>query len=182
MSSSELKLKECSVCKKALSLSGFYTRKKANGKRVLRAQCKQCSIKSVVFWGKENPEKKKLNQKRYAEKHRSQIDSSIERWRKANPDKIRQYIFNGYMRHLEKKFGITVADYDDMYIEQGGRCAICGTHQSELSKRFCVDHNHDTDNVRGLLCDRCNTGIGRFKDNINLLQNAVKYLQEETNE
>ncbi len=176
------KLKVCGVCKMTLPLSEFYTRKRSGGERGLRAQCKQCAVKAVVHWGKQNPVKKKINQKKYAVKHRKEIDFSIEEWRKANPDKMRLYAFNGYKSHLKKKFGITIEDYDAMYIEQGGRCAICGTHQSKLVKRLCVDHCHETQKVRGLLCDRCNTGISRFKDNINLLQNAIKYLREADNE
>ena len=170
------KLKVCSVCKKALLLSQYYTRKRAGGVKVPRSFCKSCSIKSVVAWGKKNPEKKKCNQAKYSKRHRGKIDSGIETWRNANPDKMQQYAFNGYKKHLERKFGITIQGYDDMYIQQGGRCAICGAHQSELRKRFCVDHCHSSGKVRGLLCDRCNTSIGKFEHNIALLKNAIKYL------
>lgn len=77
----------------------------------------------------------------------------------------------------KKEFGITIEDYDKMFIEQGGRCAICGKHHSEIErKHFSVDHCHNTGIVRGLLCHKCNSGLGAFGDDINKLKLAVVYL------
>jgi hypothetical protein len=84
---------------------------------------------------------------------------------------------------LFKRYGITSSDYDKLFLEQEGKCKICGTddpyHVSNNSKYFCVDHCHKTGNVRGLLCNDCNVGIGRLKDNIDILQNAIVYLKED---
>ncbi len=63
-------------------------------------------------------------------------------------------------RRLRYTYGITVEDYNAMFIEQRGRCAICGKHQSSLNRVLCVDHNHDTGKVRALLCNGCNTLVG----------------------
>ena len=79
--------------------------------------------------------------------------------------------------YLKRKYGITSEEYDTMYSEQEGCCAICGIHQSELKIRFCVDHDHDTGQVRGLLCNNCNNGIGKLKDNYDLLLRAADYLR-----
>ena len=79
--------------------------------------------------------------------------------------------------YLKRTYGITSEDYDKMYSEQEGCCAICGTHQSELKSRFCVDHDHDTGQVRSLLCNGCNNGIGKLKDNYDLLYRAADYLR-----
>ena len=74
-------------------------------------------------------------------------------------------------------YGITLDDYDRMYINQSGRCAICGTDNPGRGKgRFSIDHCHDSDAVRGLLCDRCNLMLGHANDSIDTLLNAVKYL------
>jgi len=79
-------------------------------------------------------------------------------------------------RKLKQRYGISAEDWQTMYNNQAGCCAICNTHQSDLTKTLCVDHCHSTGKVRGLLCDRCNKCIGAFEDNIDLLDNAKSYL------
>ncbi len=64
-----------------------------------------------------------------------------------------------------------------MFSKQGGKCLLCSRHQDELTKLLRVDHNHDTDVIRGLLCDNCNTMIGLAHDNKETLMNAIKYLE-----
>lgn len=77
------------------------------------------------------------------------------------------------------RYGITLDDYDEMYAEQGGVCAICGTDTpGSRFKHFHVDHDHDTDKVRQLLCEACNTGLGKFRDNPLLLRLAASYLEK----
>jgi hypothetical protein len=73
-----------------------------------------------------------------------------------------------------KKYNLTIQSYEIMYAQQGGKCAIC----DELSEKLDVDHNHITHKVRGLLCGRCNKGLGHFEDNILLLHKAAQYLLE----
>jgi hypothetical protein len=79
---------------------------------------------------------------------------------------------------LKKNFGITLEDYDRMYAEQKGSCAICGRYQSQLSKFLGVDHNHETNAVRGLLCRACNAAIGLLQDKVKMLESAAKYLRK----
>ncbi len=69
---------------------------------------------------------------------------------------------------------ITESEYLSLYVEQQGGCAICKAPASVLS----VDHCHSTGQIRGLLCDNCNHGIGCFKDNILVLQSAIAYLEK----
>ena len=64
-----------------------------------------------------------------------------------------------------------------MYNEQQGCCLICKIHQSEINKKFHVDHCHSTDKIRGLLCPDCNHLLGFAKDNTEILKNAIDYLQ-----
>lgn len=79
-----------------------------------------------------------------------------------------------------KSYGIDITDYNIMFENQKGCCKICNTHISELNlkikKSLCVDHNHETGKVRGLLCDKCNRGLGLFCDDENLLYKAMEYL------
>ncbi len=80
--------------------------------------------------------------------------------------------------HL-RLYGLTLADYDALLEDQGGVCAICGTEESGhgRTEHFLVDHDHDTDEVRGLLCQGCNTGLGGFRENIDSLKSAIDYLE-----
>jgi hypothetical protein len=80
-------------------------------------------------------------------------------------------------RSLKATYGITLDHYDSLLKEQDGKCAICG-EQNKNGKPLSVDHCHSTSAVRGLLCEHCNHGLGKFFDNINLLQNATNYLQK----
>lgn len=77
-------------------------------------------------------------------------------------------------RHLKRKHGLTVAQYDKLLRDQKGVCWICKRPPKRL--RLAVDHDHRLGKVRGLLCWQCNTGLQRFADNPILLLNAVKYL------
>ena len=73
-------------------------------------------------------------------------------------------------------YGITAAQYAEMLWSQGGVCAIC-KQPCPTGKRLSVDHDHETRAVRGLLCSNCNNGLGRFKDNPELLEQAASYLR-----
>jgi hypothetical protein len=76
---------------------------------------------------------------------------------------------------LRRDFGIGVEDYNTMFRNQNGVCAICKLSCS-TGKRLSVDHCHDTGKVRGLLCTNCNNGIGHLMDSIELLAEAIRYL------
>lgn len=80
-----------------------------------------------------------------------------------------------------RKYGITFEDQQRMYVEQGGKCAICGREiflfGSSKKDTAHVDHDHLTGRVRGLLCQECNTGLGKFRDSIPYLESAIQYLK-----
>lgn len=73
---------------------------------------------------------------------------------------------------LRKQYKITLDQYDGMVIDQNGRCALC-----KEKKPLVIDHDHKTGLVRGLLCTRCNIGLGQFCDRPDLLVEAFRYLQ-----
>jgi hypothetical protein len=83
-------------------------------------------------------------------------------------------------RELRKRYGITPEDWDRMYDAQLGRCPICLITLAEV-KKVCVDHDHETGAVRGILCFQCNLGIGSLKDNIDALERAAEYLRPFVN-
>ena len=94
--------------------------------------------------------------------------------------KIKKYISNRQRKYqLRDKYGITEEDYDKMFLEQQGKCAICETtEQTGKWQRFGVDHCHKTGKVRALLCNECNRGMGLLKDNADLLRKAANYLEK----
>ena len=73
---------------------------------------------------------------------------------------------------IEQRYGLCEGCLEEMKIKQEFKCAICN-EQTDLA----VDHCHNSMKIRGLLCNNCNNGLGRFKDNIELLENAIKYLK-----
>lgn len=111
------------------------------------------------------------------------------RWYRENPAKknIRQRTY--YLRHREERlavmrlinYGCTARQFDAMFAAQDGKCAICRslettTHKGRLRK-LSVDHDHSTGKIRALLCGACNTGLGSFEYNPNVLEAAITYLQ-----
>jgi len=78
--------------------------------------------------------------------------------------------------HLKNRFGMTVEQYDSILQSQSYTCAIC--KQPEIqNKRLSVDHCHKTGIIRGILCQKCNQGLGSFRDNTDYLLNAYNYLK-----
>jgi hypothetical protein len=59
-------------------------------------------------------------------------------------------------KYLQKKYGITLAEYEQKLVEQNGCCAVCSKHKSNFKKALAVDHNHASGRIRGLLCPWCN--------------------------
>ena len=76
-----------------------------------------------------------------------------------------------------RQYNMTVDEYRSMLSKQAGRCAICGSLPKENQSLY-VDHNHETGQVRGLLCSHCNFMLGHAKDTPKILLNGVKYLLE----
>lgn len=86
--------------------------------------------------------------------------------------------------HLNNRYSLSLAQYDEMYARQNGNCAICHCKPSpggrkNVNSELFVDHDHETGDIRGLLCYHCNTVIGMAKDNPYVLENAATYLRRE---
>lgn len=80
--------------------------------------------------------------------------------------------------HLARRYKITPAEYDQLLMVQGGRCAICGAQPTETKRGGLeVDHCHATGKVRGLLCGPCNRGIGNLGDSPDVVRKAAAYLE-----
>lgn len=107
------------------------------------------------------------------ERRRDKALERSRRWRANNPDKARESSRAGFVRH---KYGLTLVDIDAMNRNQNGLCSIC-----QKNKPLCVDHNHNTGVVRGLLCRNCNQGLGHFKDDFSILIRAANYVGWRSN-
>jgi hypothetical protein len=79
-------------------------------------------------------------------------------------------------KHLKKAYDITPEDYAILLSSQGNKCAICGKHSNKF---LCVDHDHETKEIRGLLCSKCNTMLGLVYDDPDILYSAIKYLTRQ---
>jgi len=108
----------------------------------------------------------------YRKNNRDKINSLAREWKASNKDKQRD-------AKLKERYGISLLEYNKMYSEQSGLCAICGSSEVKRknSTNFLVDHCHETGRVRGLLCYKCNVGLGAFEDNKQFLLSAISYLE-----
>lgn len=99
------------------------------------------------------------------------------RWAEDNPERIRKYRSKNSWTLAKRcaRRGITPEQLLDTYERQEECCAICKSH-IELSDS-AIDHNHATQEFRGVLCKQCNRALGMFGDSINTLKNAVEYLE-----
>jgi hypothetical protein len=128
--------------------------------------CCKCAVETGL---------KKLADKELMAPYRTKEKQSkrLKEWRKENPEKYQnQWLRSSINRY---RYQITEEQYCDKLEEQDNKCAIC---ESECDKgRLSIDHNHETNEVRGLLCRQCNLGLGNFSDNIDKLEAAVLYLK-----
>lgn len=139
----------CRVCKEDKPMDRF-TFREDTGK--YRTDCKDC-----------------INTRRRELK-------SYKKWAAKNKEHLRKYDRN---YRLKVKYGINSEIYDKMLEDQDHRCCICRSDTPDGSGNFHVDHCHTTGKVRGLLCHHCNTGIGSLKDDVDILQKAIDYLNKE---
>jgi hypothetical protein len=164
-------LKKCRICGEEKPLTEFH---RATGARDgHRGECKSCFRSLWKARYEADPER------------RRRAVAGAKAWQARNPEKHaeiqRQYRESGrkaeVMRaaHLKRKYGITIADYEAMLAAQGGGCAICGAAEPD-GQSLHVDHCHDSGAVRGLLCFRCNAGLGQFDHDGERLARATAYL------
>lgn len=136
----------------------------------LQAWCRQHTREYNREWARKNPEKNRAKGKRFRER---------------NPKGHRAL----WVRQNLKRYGITEQQYDEMFEAQQGRCALCEmelVRQTDAARPFRgqpdenvgrVDHCHATGAVRGILCFGCNVGLGKFRDDEELMLKAVRYLR-----
>jgi len=161
--------KHCGSCEKYVSSYGCYPCNYKKGvKRLLEGCCDvymtpEKQAKKTKEWRAANPE-------RYQNQYKNDIS------RQKSRDRYHSNKENVKDKYLQAKYGITLEDYNFLLEDQNKKCKICN-RECSTGKSLSVDHNHETDKVRGLLCKNCNIGLGMFFDNIDFLESAVLYLK-----
>ncbi len=148
----------CTCCKIPKPNKEFYKRKNTTRSRIYLTQCAKCTV---------------IKTSEYNKKHKDEVKLKNSKYYKEKKDTIlrdRRYL---------KVYGINLEEYNIMFEKQNGVCKICNNSEMfHKNKMLCVDHDHVTGKVRGLLCQGCNTGLGNLRDSIENLENAIKYLKE----
>lgn len=164
------KEKHCNGCDRTLVASEFYVvRRSTHG---LSDRCRECT--------------RRYQKQRYARDPRNSIKMSRDYLEKQRRQQLefeagRSDVPSTKVVREMKQYGLTIEMFLEMEKAQGGKCAVCGCAPSEVqghrSTRLYIDHCHETGVIRGLLCNRCNTGIGYFQNSGERLESAANYLR-----
>ena len=162
-------MKRCKKCGESKPLSEFH---EATGMRDgHRSECKACSREIRRAWYAANRQSSIAYVKRWQQENKEHLHAYRREYRKGRKAEDRD-------AHLRRTFGITSTDYEELLARQGGGCGICGKRPGKISLH--VDHDHETGEIRGLLCVGCNNALGQFHDDPMLLERATDYVSSET--
>ncbi len=133
--------------------------------------------KYMQQWRKLHPENREY-QKQYQKKYATPENKvkAIKRARVYYKNNKSHVLKREWQYHRLKIYGLTQEDFDKFLKEQNNVCAIC-EKACVTNNTLSIDHDHNTKQVRGLLCRKCNSGIGMLDDSPELLQKAIKYLK-----
>jgi hypothetical protein len=142
----------------------------------VRKQCNDCRNAYRREAHKKDPSIKRNQSNKFTMKNKDKINAGACKKRKEEPKRFKNY-------SLKKNFGITIEEYDKLHTAQNHVCAICkktetALHNNGKPKDLAVDHCHNSGRIRGLLCWRCNTGIGKLYDNPEILRKAADYIEK----
>jgi len=173
-----------------------------SAKRGYTLRCRLCKLNKDRKWKEENREKHNASACTARNEARKlyregiiDIEPKANIWaredKKEHPEKYKEWVQKSKKKHWKKnsvheslrQLGITLDVYESLLGKHQNLCAICGNEETRKSRnggicRLAIDHCHDSGKIRGLLCHGCNTGLGKFKDNINLLESAIQYLKQ----
>lgn len=146
-------MKTCTVCRCPKPLEEFVkNRTKSQGRD---SRCLLCARSKWKMWYKNN---------------RHKWCQKMEKWAREHPDKVKR---SALRFHLRRAYGLSIPQVEALRTAQDGKCALCLE-----AVRLCVDHDHKTGRVRGLVCSRCNTGLGHI-ERVGWLPKAISYLTKK---
>lgn len=157
-------MKICGVCKVPKELSEFH---RCDGNLDgHQHRCKVCKTKySRIRYLQDLENQQRIGREAHQKRFRENPDKVREtnrNWRKKNPG-----------HHIKMTYGLSIEQWDEMMLNQGGMCAIC-----DSEGKLCVDHDHATGKIRQLLCKKCNTSLGLIQDSVTIAQSVVEYLKK----
>lgn len=170
-------MKTCTKCDKTYPATAEYFSRNSGRKDGFTSRCKTCVIEYRKKYYKEHVDTLKERGRRYYREHPENYKEHAERIKRASKKYNKTHYKEIRERRIKYKYGITLEQYDEMFAVQDGVCAICGGVNPN-NGRLCVDHDHTTGKVRGLLCQSCNSVIGYIKENIGVLLNMGVYLEK----
>lgn len=161
-----LETKSCSRCRAVKQSTDFYS--EPRNRDGFMGICKQCIDEA--------------SHQSYL-RNKDRVNARSFEWRKKHPDKAIAAVIKHRTKNRDRfeaarimyEYGITFQEYDALLTKQNGTCAICRL-PCATGRKLCIDHDHKTGKVRGLLCRTCNSGIGLLKEDIDTLKRAVQYL------
>lgn len=162
-------MRRCSRCGET-KLEAEFNRSKTRSSG-FQGYCKSCSSSY-----QQDPAYRKRNLERRRERYRENPEKHIADYqarRAADPARVALIQRRSW---IKRKYGITLEQYDEMLASQGGVCGLCGGPPTRIN--LAVDHDHITGEVRMLLCDLCNKGLGCLKDDPVLLRRAAEYVEK----
>ena len=188
-----MQTRTCSNCGVEKSLEDFHKDNNLKLKNKFRADCKECNNKRRKEHSKNHPAQQRNwrdNNKEkvivYNKKQRKRILKDDPEYDKKHYLRYRESCkTNGWKYALKRKYGLTLEQYENILKEQNYRCAICNRNASEIYKsksRLSVDHNHETGEIRGILCTGCNGRLlPSVRENAEIASRLLKYLTRENN-
>lgn len=141
-------------------------------------------------WHIKNADKVKEKRKQWYIENKIKANERSHSWYIKNVDKVNEYNRQWRARNPEKaklshrksclkrNYEITIEEYNQLWKLQNGLCSICNLPEKNKINCLVVDHNHTTGKIRGLLCNKCNTGLGMFEENYINIVNASNYINK----
>lgn len=152
--------KYCNGCKQNLPIDSFRVRVRRN-QIVARSRCCQCEKNDAKI-----------------QRQRQLVNGKRKEIRRRHIELHPEYAKRAAVRAFARRLWIDPEQLLDFVAQHNGNCDICGRHKSEVGTLH-IDHDHEKGHIRGMICGHCNLGLGKFRDAIEILENAISYLKKK---
>jgi hypothetical protein len=165
-------MKQCTKCKVEKSLDSFPPNKRTKDQKC--SWCRSCHSEKTRLYRLNNIDKVKESNRLSAQRP----DQKEKARAREERNKEQRQLQSRY-RTIQRKYGLTKKEYEALEAQQDYKCKICKTQAEDNNHGYLyVDHCHNSNQVRALLCQKCNSMLGYSRDRIDLLEKAIDYLKE----